>query len=100
MLPIIVISWKCLTKFLIEGGRKEQINTYIKFFILHLIKVGGQIFSKGLDGADFKMFHELCEAFVCLTVSCYDKLSVLILGDDKMAAPVVSPLEEKAQLVR
>lgn len=40
------------------------------------------------------MLYQLCEAAVCLTVSWYDKLSIYILGDDKMTASVVAPVEE------
>lgn len=60
----------------------------------HLIAAGGQAFSKGLDGADLVMLYQLCETMVRLTVSCYHELPRVILGNDKMAAPVMAPLEE------
>lgn len=41
------------------------------------------------------MLYELCETAVGLTVSRYDELSILILGDDEMAAPVIAPFFER-----
>ena len=61
----------------------------------HLAAAGGQAFSKGLDGADLVVLDQLGETLVGLTVSRYYELPVRVLGDDKMAAPVVAPLEEK-----
>lgn len=60
----------------------------------HLITAGGQVFSKGLDGADLVMLYELCETVVSLTVSWYHELPTFILGNDKMSTPVMAPLEE------
>lgn len=61
----------------------------------HLVTTGSEVFSKGLDGAGFVVLYQLCQACVCLVVSRYDKLSILVLGNDKMATPVVTPWEEK-----
>lgn len=61
----------------------------------HLVTAGGQALSKGLDGADLVVLYQLCETVISLTVSWYGKLPILILGDDKMAAPVVAPLDKK-----
>lgn len=62
----------------------------------HLITAGGQVFSEGLDGADLVVLYQLFESSVRLAVSRYDKQSILALGDNKMAAPVETPLEENA----
>lgn len=40
------------------------------------------------------MLDQLCETVVSLIISWYHKLSVFILGNDKMATPVVAPLKE------
>lgn len=61
----------------------------------YLVTTGSQVFSKGLDGAGFVVLYQFCQAPVRLTVSCYDELSILVLGDDKMATPVMTPCEEK-----
>lgn len=66
----------------------------------HLITAGGQIFSKGLDGADLVVLDQLGETAVRLRVSWYDKVSVLILGDNKMTAPVVTPWEKAERGMR
>lgn len=61
----------------------------------HLVTTRSQVFSKGLDGAGLVVLYQLCQAPVRLTVSCYDELSILVLSDDKMATPVMTPCEEK-----
>lgn len=61
----------------------------------HLVAAGGQALSKGLDGAGLVELYQLCEASICLIVSSQNKLPLLILGDDKMAAAVMAPLKKK-----
>lgn len=46
------------------------------------------------------MLDQLGETAVCLRVSRYDKMSVLILGDNKMAAPVITPWEKAERGMR
>jgi len=58
------------------------------------VTAGDQALSKRLNGADLIVLYQLSQTAEQLTVSSYDKLSFLILGDDKMAAPVVAPEEE------
>lgn len=63
----------------------------------HLVTTGSEKFSKGLDGAGLVVLYQLSYTCVGLVVSCYDKLAVLVLGNDKVATPVVTPMEVKAQ---
>lgn len=56
---------------------------------------GGEVLSKGLDGAGLVVLYQLCQAAVCLVVPRDDKLSILVLGNDEVATPVVPPGDEK-----
>lgn len=87
-------AWKMSESGLILSG-PWMSGTYEKEAPPHLVTTGGQALSKGLDRADFVILDQLRQTAVWLTVSRYDELSFLILGDDKMTAPVVAPLEEK-----
>lgn len=66
----------------------------------HLVTTGSEVFSKGLDGAGLVVLYQLCQTCVGLVVSCYDKVSVVVLGNDKMPTPVVTPREEKHRVSR
>lgn len=60
----------------------------------HLVTTGSQVFSKWLNGAELIKLNQFRKTVVCLTVSSYHELAIFVLGDDKMAAPVMAPLEE------
>lgn len=57
----------------------------------HLTAAGGEVLPKRLDGADLVMLYQLGQAAEQLTVSGYHKLAIRILGNDKMATPVMTP---------
>lgn len=63
----------------------------------HLVAAGSEEFSKGLDGTGLVVLYQLRQTCVGLVVSRYDKPSLLVLGNDKMATPVVTPSEGEAQ---
>lgn len=72
-----------------ESGSDVRVT-----YLPHLVAAGRQVFSEGLDGADLVKLYQLRQAVVCLTVSSHRELSMLVLGDDKMAAPVLAPSKE------
>lgn len=51
---------------------------------------GGEELPKRLDGPDLVMLDQLGQTAKQLTVSCYHKLPFRILGNDKMATPVLT----------
>lgn len=66
----------------------------------HLRTAGAQELPKRLDGADLVVLYQLPEAVKHMLVSCNDKQPFCVLSDDKMAAPVVTPVEEKHRVGR
>lgn len=90
-----------VSKFIQSWRRTEPIFRSVTIVVWtdaplpHLVTTGSQVFSKGLDGTGFVVLYQLSQACIRLVVSCNDKLSILVLGNDKMATPVVTPWEEK-----